>query len=303
MNKLAIVIPYFKIAYFDCTLQSLKNQNNKNFKVYIGNDASSENPCSLIEKYNAFFEINYHRFEKNLGSTSLVQHWERCIHLTEDESWIMILGDDDMLSDNVVQIFYQELNTILENNNKVVRFASMVINELGDKVSARFVNPKFEKPADSFFRKFKAQSRSSLSEFIFLKSSFQKYRFKNYPLAWHSDDMAWLDFSDGSDIFSSNNATVFIRKTEHSISGNMSNVNFKKNAIQYFFKDLVYHKLHLFSKEQKLELIYSWEQKIKWDRQPKFSQWFKLGLLYLKNFKLISFVKFTRRLSLSIFRK
>jgi hypothetical protein len=39
---LAIVIPYYKIRFFEATLQSVAIQTDKRFKVYIGNDASDE---------------------------------------------------------------------------------------------------------------------------------------------------------------------------------------------------------------------------------------------------------------------
>lgn len=40
---LAIVIPYYKITFFEDTLESLAHQTDKRFKVYIGDDASPKN--------------------------------------------------------------------------------------------------------------------------------------------------------------------------------------------------------------------------------------------------------------------
>lgn len=37
---LAIIIPYYKFTFFEATLQSLANQTDQRFKVYIGDDAS-----------------------------------------------------------------------------------------------------------------------------------------------------------------------------------------------------------------------------------------------------------------------
>ena len=102
---LAIIIPYFKLTFFEATLDSLANQTDQRFKVYIGNDASLENPADLLEKYKGKFDFEYHRFEENLGGISLTQQWERCIKLSNDEEWFMILGDDDYLSKNVVSEF------------------------------------------------------------------------------------------------------------------------------------------------------------------------------------------------------
>ena len=90
---LAIVIPYYKLTFFEATLQSLADQTDKRFMVYIGDDASLESPDDLLEKYQQKFDFEYYRFEENLGGTSLVKQWERCIAMTKDEEWVMILGD------------------------------------------------------------------------------------------------------------------------------------------------------------------------------------------------------------------
>ena len=82
---LAIIIPYFKLTFFEETLKSLANQTDKIFKVYIGNDASPENPKIVLEKYENKLNFKYKKFETNLGSFSLVKQWERCIDLIEDE--------------------------------------------------------------------------------------------------------------------------------------------------------------------------------------------------------------------------
>ena len=48
---LAIIVPYYKLTFFDETLQSLASQTIKLFKVYIGDYASTENPVELLDKY------------------------------------------------------------------------------------------------------------------------------------------------------------------------------------------------------------------------------------------------------------
>ena len=109
---LAIVIPYYKINFFGATLESLANQTNKQFKVYIGDDASLDNPKELLDKYQDQFNFVYQKFEENLGGISLVQQWNRCIALSSNEDWIIILGDDDVLESNCVESFYSNLKEI-----------------------------------------------------------------------------------------------------------------------------------------------------------------------------------------------
>jgi glycosyltransferase involved in cell wall biosynthesis len=104
---LAIVIPYFKVTFFEETINSLAGQTNKNFKVYIGDDASPECPKKILKEFESKLNFKYQKFENNLGSISLVQQWNRCIDLIEDEEWIMILGDDDFLEETVVENWYK----------------------------------------------------------------------------------------------------------------------------------------------------------------------------------------------------
>jgi len=39
---LAIVIPYYKRTFFEETLQSLANQTDKRFQVYVGDDTNNQ---------------------------------------------------------------------------------------------------------------------------------------------------------------------------------------------------------------------------------------------------------------------
>ena len=134
---LAIIIPYFKITFFEATLQSLAAQTCQDFKVYIGDDASPEDPSMLLEKYKGIFDFVYHRFETNLGGISLTQQWERCIALSKEEDWVMILGDDDVLGKNVVEEFQKKKDSITQEGINVVRFATQIIDEKG-KISNIF---------------------------------------------------------------------------------------------------------------------------------------------------------------------
>ena len=45
------------------------------------------------------------KFQSNLGGNDLAKHWNRCLDLVENEEWIMILGDDDFLDDDVISEF------------------------------------------------------------------------------------------------------------------------------------------------------------------------------------------------------
>ena len=251
---LAIVIPFYKLAFFEKALQSLDNQTDKRFKVYIGDDASPENPSDLLDQYQGKFAFKYHKFERNMGGTSLTQQWERCIALSEDEKWIMILGDDDYLGENVVEQFYFNMPKFQSKTN-VVRFASRTIVE-GDKNKATVCqHPVWESATDAYLRKFKLITRSSPSEYVFTKKAYEKYGFHDYPLAWNSDDRAWLDFSEEKAIYSINEGLVSVRLSNINITGKKDNLVLKNASLVAFYKFLIQHKLKYFNKYDRIKII------------------------------------------------
>lgn len=292
---LAIIIPYYKNIFFEATLQSLANQTDKGFKVYIGDDFSMEDCTYLLQKYNGQFDFVCHRFEINLGGISLTQQWERCIALSGDEEWLMILGDDDVLGENVVEEFYKQ-HEFFKGKTNVVRFATKIISGENNTVSEVYRHPVWESATDSLYRRLKGYTRSSLSEYMFSKESFFKYRFSNYPLAWHSDDKAWLDFSDNLPIYSINEAIVKIRVSEFSLSGMTHNLFKKNEASILFYKDLINDDLHLFSKKHRLELLMNFEVLVKRIRKVDSKEWLFLIGKYLKNVNSIAFFKLIRRI-------
>ena len=294
---LAILIPYYKLTFFEATLQSLAAQTCQDFKVYIGDDASPEDPKDLLEQFQGKFEFVYYRFENNLGGTSLTKQWERCIALSENEPWLMILGDDDVLGENVVEEFYRNLPEIEEVGSNVIRFATQVIDEEGVAISKVFDHPKLEKATDAFWRKFIGETRSSLSEYVFARVAYSKYGFKDYPLGWHSDDRAWLEFADGQPIFSINNTLLYIRMSCTNISGRLDNVENKKIASNYFYEAFADDYLSFFDKKQRLKLIARVERQF-FELQTKVL-FFKIVKYHLKYTDLLNLVKFFRRVHIN----
>lgn len=290
---LAIVIPYYKLSFFEDTLQSLANQTNKRFKVYIGDDASAESPTNLLNKYQGKFDFFYHRFEFNLGGASLTQQWERCVDLIDKEEWIMILGDDDYLGDNVVEQFYVHF-PVFNSKSNVVRFSSQTIVEAKKIKASICKNPVWENATDAFYRKFKRITRSSLSEYVFLKTAFQKYGFYNYPLAWNSDDRAWLDFSENKPIYSINEGLVCVRLSNLNITGKNDNLVLKNRSSVLFYQFIIEQKLKYFSRNKRINLIRKYHLELKTIKKLESKDWFFLITNYMLNINIETIKKFIK---------
>ncbi|BDU23556.1 glycosyltransferase [Flavobacterium sp. GSB-24] len=292
---LAIIVPYYKISFFEATLESLANQTDKRFKAYIGNDSSPQSPEKILEKYQNHLDIKYVRFDNNLGREDLTKQWERCIELTNDETWIMILGDDDILQENVVESFFDNLKEIEKSKSNIVRFATQTFDNTQNRVSKIFTNPRLEKASESYYRKYLGLSRSSLSEYIFKKDVYLKYKFKNYPLAWHSDDYAWIEFAEDFPIYSINESVISITVSDESLTGMTNNLIIKNNAEIQFYIDLVTNKLKLFKRKQRANLLLQTEISLKKYRKITSVEWSKLSILYISNLLFFQFFKLVRR--------
>ena len=291
MQPLAIVIPYHRLAFFEATLQSLVNQTDQRFHVYIGDDASPESPLPLLEKYRGKINYSYHRFDENLGRQSLVKQWERCLSLVGDAFWVMILGDDDLLGDYCVDEFHKHQSEFKKLN--VVRFASYIIDSKGEKQSELFTHPKLEKSPHFLIRKFSGETRSSLGEYVFKKDTLHQKGFRDFPLAWHSDEMAVLECSDFGKVYSINSAAVFIRESELSVSGKQDNLAAKQLATYQFCSEMIVEHSKKFTIAGRKKILRRLEKY--YFRQPKMALLFKLCFWYMSRTGLINFLKFVRR--------
>ncbi|MCL9805111.1 glycosyltransferase family 2 protein [Flavobacterium amniphilum] len=294
---LAIVIPYYNSRFFEKTIHSLASQTDKRFHVYIGDDASPDDPNEVVVKYQNEISIHYTRFASNLGSKSLVKQWERSIGLTQNEEWIMVLGDDDILQGNCVAKFYENLDEIKGSGSKVVRYASQYIDENDALLKGYepYFHPKTEKSTDSYFKNFLGESRSSLSEHIFSKKAYESILFYDFPLAWHSDDRAWLEFTEYQTIFTINEAMVSVRVSKNSITGKKDNVILKNEATLRFFEFLISEAYSNFKSKQQSVLILEYAHKLKLENKLKSGVVIKLIFKLIKNGSFVSALKLFRR--------
>lgn len=229
MNQLAIVIPYYKINFFAETLNSIALQTDNRFTLYIGNDASPDDPLPLIKKHFGEEEFQYFNYEENLGGKNLALQWERILENVE-ENWFQILGDDDMIGENFVEEFYNHLIEIKENNCKVLKFSQRRIDALGNVLSKYTEYPKLMAPFENWAKKYIDRDMSSLSEHIFNNEAYRKVGFRNIPLAWGVDDLAVLEIASNNPIYFISEAKVIVRISSENISGSEKNLSKKMEA-------------------------------------------------------------------------
>lgn len=199
MSELAIVIPAFKPDFFRDTLASLAAQTSMRFHVYVGNDGG---PDELEEACGEFpnLPITYHRFPENLGGTSLVSHWNRCVGLSS-EPWVWLLSDDDVVSPECVGTFWDRRAQGADAGDTLYRFDTRTIDATGKSILAHAPHPTRETGEDFVFSRLLGQRHSFVVEYVFPRASFDAHGgFVDFPLAWCSDDATWYVFAGEGEI-------------------------------------------------------------------------------------------------------
>lgn len=222
-NNLAIVIPAYKSTFLAAALDSIAAQTCQDFTLYIGDDCSPHNLVEIVDRYRDKINLVYKRFDTNLGGKDLVAQWERCIDMTQGEDWLWLFSDDDVMEKNCVEEFYK---TIKEKPKAgLIHFNVNRLDNATGKISPL---PKFPDFCSSKFyldEKLKGHLISFVVEFVVRRDVFfDNGRFQNFDMAWGSDFISWVKFSDAAGgIVTSDHAKVLWRKSNENISPDKSN--------------------------------------------------------------------------------
>ena len=251
-NNLAIIIPAYKISYFKESITAIANQTCKDFTLYIGDDASPNNFIEIIDFFKDKINIVYKRFNENFGGKDLVSHWKRCIDMIQNEEWIWLFSDDDLMDKNCVELFYKHIEK--HKNDKLVHFNIDVINENNIKI---FKTKRFSSHFSTtqyFYEIINHNVYSCTHEYIFKRDIFEKVNgFEPFDLAWCSDNATWMKLSlyggintiDGAIVrwrlstlnisSKSDDRSIVLRKTDASIKYlNWARFFFEKNNLTDF---------------------------------------------------------------------
>ncbi len=225
-HELAIIIPSYKSDYLRETLESIINQSDQRFNLYIFDDASPEDIYQIVESTNLPAGTTCHRFEHNMGQKSIVAHWSRCIEMTKGEKWIWLFSDDDLMDSNCVRSFY----TALEQNPQYTafRFNTHKIADDGSLLRENVFKDDFT--AISFLnQKLTYNQESYIIETIFSRESYEAIGgIPDLPLAWASDDLFNVKLALYGKIKVIQDAIVYWRYSGKNISG----IKNRKSSLQ-----------------------------------------------------------------------
>lgn len=255
--NLAIVIPAYKADFFKETLQSIRDQKDPRFTLYIFDDASPSDLKDIVEQLDFNFDVRFIRFNKNWGGMSLVKQWERCIQNTQNEEWIWLFSDDDLMSRDCVESFYQTL----ENNPgyAAYRFNTEKILTDGEVVKKNSFPDSFD-AIDFLNLKLSYKQESYIVEYVFSRRAYKAVGgIPDMPLAWTSDDLFCTRLADYGQIQTIRGGTVKWRYSDSNISGKAHPANAKQKLYASLnFVNWVMSQKHIYKNLKPSDLPVSW---------------------------------------------
>ena len=94
MPKYTFLLPAYKGRFLNEMLRSIQGQTYTDFKVIISDDCSPENLKIICEPYLQDSRFTYRCNQENMGSKSLVSHWNLLVDMCDTEYLIMASDDD-----------------------------------------------------------------------------------------------------------------------------------------------------------------------------------------------------------------
>jgi len=232
MNSLAIVIPAYKAEFLDSALSSLAAQSNKDFKVYVGDDASPDDISGIVSGYENVLDIKYHRFPENKGGVDLVGQWERCISLCEEE-WIWLFSDDDVAQPGCVEAFHSNKD---KSRYDILHFDIYLVNRDCEIIADCVPFPDNLGSGEFFTKIFGRKLTARMPEFIFKAEFLKKYGFVKFDLAWRSDTATVMSaaLKSGIKTLAGSDTRVLWRDSGVNITGQKSLMK-RKNVVNIQF--------------------------------------------------------------------
>lgn len=222
IHQLAIIIPAYKAAFLPAALDSIAAQTCKDFTLYVGDDCSPDPIGSIVEEYRDKIDIVYKRFDTNLGGADLVAQWERCISMSQNEPYIWLFSDDDVMAPDCVETLLRQIDTT-KGSFDLYHFDIDRIDEHGN-----FESRKEDYPAVlSSYRFYRGKNAGRYFAFavenVFSRRIYeQSGGFMRYDMAWGSDVATWILFSGEKGMCTVPHARVCWRQSSQNITPDMS---------------------------------------------------------------------------------
>lgn len=230
--KIAVVVPFYKIDFFEPLIRALSRQTNKEFTVYVGNDASDTSAVNVCKKYESVLDIEYTYFDSRLGHVNLAGQWNRCISLVRDCGWVWVIPDDDLPSPDCISEIRNAAKEADRIGSNVIHIPMVTIDENGSILQPRSELPYVMCSGEFYLSQLKGRtSGTSLANAVYRKTAFESAgQFLSFPKGWGSDHATTLAVAAGGKIVTVPQAWLGFRMSGLNISSQTDDIDQKMQA-------------------------------------------------------------------------
>lgn len=227
--KYTFLLPAYKARFFEEALLSIKNQTYADFKVIVSDDCSPEDLKSIYDKVCTDDpRFTFRRNEENMGSKSLVSHWNLLVNMCDTE--FLIMASDD---DNYSPRFLDNINILVNKypHSDIFRGRVRRINEYGSPYTEESETEEYL-PLLEFTHRFYAKDFiACVSNYCYRTKTLKHNNgFTDFPSAWFTDDAINILMSQNG--CATTQDTVFsFRSSELNISNQWGNAEDSKKKI------------------------------------------------------------------------
>ena len=216
MSKYNFLLPAFKSPFLKEALLSLQAQTFRDFSVIISDDCSPEPLFEIVHPFLSDPRFSYRKNESNIGGKHLVSHWN--LLLADCHSpYLIVAGDDDLYEPT----FLEEMDKLISRFPEVDLFRSRMelIDSTGKGIRTENSFKSFEESSTFVQALFDSTHLHAVGQFVFKTEILKRLGgFKDFPLAWFSDDATAILCSKNGVVHSSD-VLFHFRVSDYNISG------------------------------------------------------------------------------------
>lgn len=184
--KYTFLLPAYKPDFFEEALVSIKSQTYSDFKVVVSDDCSPYSLKPIFDKVcGEDFRFTFRRNAENMGSKSLVSHWNLLVDTCETE-YLIMASDDDVYD----SFFLEEIDKLCVKYPDVDLIHARVreINEHGEIIRKDAIYGELVSQLEFISQYQYFNHIECVANNVFkVKSLRERGGFYDFPLAWSSD--------------------------------------------------------------------------------------------------------------------
>lgn len=189
MEKYTFLLPAYKGRFLREAIDSILGQTYGDFRLIISDDCSPEDLGAIVGEYDDP-RITFRRNEENMGSRSLVGHWNLLVGMAETE--YMILASDDDVYDPT---FLEEMDRLAQKYPQadLLHARARVIDANGEVTQEDALYEEFVSQVGFQKQYYLVDHVPCIPNHVFKTDALKKRGgFIDTPLAWTADTITTL---------------------------------------------------------------------------------------------------------------